>query len=318
MNLTCYQAINSANRWQYGTNQNFIPRLSNKDVDPTGCKHKSLPKSLNKFNAPTKLKHIYKGRHLSQNRDLRIDAAGGIRNLFLIERVISVPNNQGSPQKFVALFVQLALRQGAAVKVRGHTNHGFQAEDADPSKNSGSHGNGAKSLNCLLLVRIRLFNVSDSRIRWVFLMPQWEQSWRTGLNHQSRNSFAFKMCTSNALSAAAGKCLFLPHWNQSSQQQVIATQTGPGLVCEAPHQALTTQDTWWTQWLRSHPEQLMLEMLAGFEWTQWLFLLLLHNGKVQRDQVMPCGLNWPEWQQSKDPRSSDLKQGNMKQQRGTN
>ena len=93
MNLTCYQTIHSEIRRHYGTNQNFIPRPSNSDVCPTDCKHKSLPKSWNNLIAPTKLKHIYKGRHFSQHCELRIDVAGFIRNQILIERLLPVPNN---------------------------------------------------------------------------------------------------------------------------------------------------------------------------------------------------------------------------------
>ena len=80
MILTCEQTINSEIQRKNRTNQNFSPRPSNSDIYPIDCKHKSLPNSLNKLIAPTKLKHIHKGKHLSQHSELRIDVAGGIWN----------------------------------------------------------------------------------------------------------------------------------------------------------------------------------------------------------------------------------------------
>ena len=93
MILICDRTLHSVIRRQYGTNQNFILRPSSSDVYPTGFKLKPLPKSLNKLIAPTKLKDIYKGRYLSEHRELTIDVVGGIGDQILIERVLSVPNN---------------------------------------------------------------------------------------------------------------------------------------------------------------------------------------------------------------------------------
>ena len=79
-------------RGTHGTNQNFIARPSNADIDSTGCQDEPLPQTFNQLVTPAQLQYIDEGRNLGKHRKLRVSVSGIIRNQVLAERVFSVPN----------------------------------------------------------------------------------------------------------------------------------------------------------------------------------------------------------------------------------
>ena len=77
----------------HGTNQNFIARPDNADIDSTGCQDEPLPQTLNQLVTSAQLKYIDEGRNLGEHRKLWVSVSGRIRNQNFAERVFSVPNN---------------------------------------------------------------------------------------------------------------------------------------------------------------------------------------------------------------------------------
>ena len=80
-------------RGTQGTNQNFIARPGNADIDSTGCHDELSPQMLNQLVTSAQLKYIDEGRNLGEHRKLRVSVSGSIRNQIFAERVFSVPNN---------------------------------------------------------------------------------------------------------------------------------------------------------------------------------------------------------------------------------
>ena len=80
-------------RGTHGSNQNFIARPGNADIDSTDCQDEPLPQTLNQLVTSAKLKYIDKGRNLGEHRKLRVSVSGSIRNQTFAERVFSVPTN---------------------------------------------------------------------------------------------------------------------------------------------------------------------------------------------------------------------------------
>ena len=80
-------------RGAHGTNQHFIARPGNADIDSIGCQDEPLAQTLNQLVTSAQLKYIDEGRNLGEHRKLRVSVSGSIRNQILAERVFSVPNN---------------------------------------------------------------------------------------------------------------------------------------------------------------------------------------------------------------------------------
>ena len=80
-------------RGTHGTNQSFIARPGNADIDSTGCQDEPLPQTLNQLVTSAQLKYIDKGQNLGEHRKLRVSVSGSIWNQIFAERVFSVPNN---------------------------------------------------------------------------------------------------------------------------------------------------------------------------------------------------------------------------------
>ena len=80
-------------RGTHGTNQNFIARPGNADIDSTGCQDEPLPQTLNQLVTSAQLKYIDEGRNLSEHRKLRVSVSGSVRNQIFAERLFSASNN---------------------------------------------------------------------------------------------------------------------------------------------------------------------------------------------------------------------------------
>ena len=80
-------------RWTYVTNQNFLARPANADINSADRQDKPLPQTFNQLVTPAQLEYIDQGRNLGGQRKLRVNTSGSIRNQVLTERVFSVPNN---------------------------------------------------------------------------------------------------------------------------------------------------------------------------------------------------------------------------------
>ena len=67
-------------RGTHGTNQNFIPRPGDADIDSTGCQDEPPPQTLNQLVTSAPLEYIDEGRNLGEHRKLRVSVSGTIRN----------------------------------------------------------------------------------------------------------------------------------------------------------------------------------------------------------------------------------------------
>ena len=90
---TCYKEPTHTFRRTYGTNQNFIARPGNADIDSTGQQNDPFPQTLNQLVTSAQLEYIDEGRNLGEHRKLRVSVSGSIRSQIFAERLFSVPNN---------------------------------------------------------------------------------------------------------------------------------------------------------------------------------------------------------------------------------
>ena len=133
-------------RGTQGTNQNFIARPRNADIDSTGCQDEQLPQTLNQLVTSAQLKYIDKGRNLGEHRKLRVSVSGSIRNLR--GTAILCPEQLREPENFSHVASPAHLLSKAYHRTQWHANQESQAEAADPSQNFGSLEIGARLPNC--------------------------------------------------------------------------------------------------------------------------------------------------------------------------
>ena len=132
-------------RGTHGTNQNFIARPGNGDIDSTGCQDETLPQTLNQLVTSAQLEYIDEGRNLGEHRKLRVG-----------EHPESSPHGTGilcpeQPREPAELFHAVSPAHPlskACHRTQGHATQESQVGAADPSQNAGSLETGARPPNC--------------------------------------------------------------------------------------------------------------------------------------------------------------------------
>ena len=133
---TCDRAPTHMFRRTYRTNQNFIARPGNADINSARRQDKPLPQTFNQLVTPAQLGYIDQGRNLGEHRKLRVSVSGSIRNQVPTERVFSVSNNLGSLQSFLTLPLQLIFHQRLAIEPKDKPPRSLKSEPLIPRKMS--------------------------------------------------------------------------------------------------------------------------------------------------------------------------------------
>ena len=115
-------------RGTHGTNQNFIARPGNADIDSTGCEDEPFPQTLNQLVTSAQLEYIDEGRNIGEHKKLRVSVSGSIRNQVLMVRALSVPNNKRSPQNLFTLSLQIILCQRLAIEPKDTPPRSLKSE----------------------------------------------------------------------------------------------------------------------------------------------------------------------------------------------
>ena len=294
-------------------NQNLIARRGNSDVHSTGRQEKPLPKTFDQFIAPTLLKYINGRWNFHQQRKFGISVSGSIWNQVLSKRALPVQNNWGSPQNVVALTLKLVFSQKLAVKIKDTQSRRLKEEALIPHK-----------MPDPLKVPQNLWTAM-SQCRYIFLayaavkITQFCQS-VSGASHGKQHLLIslvvplhFKS-TFWALSSSKLACVcVLP--TGVSRVNNGKTWCRCALVYFVKHLIKL-----WQHKIYDEPKNYSVIRNSSGD-TNWSLVdpwvdfspLPPQNGKEK-----PADVLWPELQQTKDPRSTDVKQENLIPHYGVN
>ena len=117
-------------RGTHGTNQNFIARPVNADIDSTGCQDESLPQALNHLVTSAQLEYINEGRN---NPESNLHGTG-----------LLWPEQLGELAEFSHVASVANLQSEACRRTQGHATQESQVAAADLLQNAGSLETGAR------------------------------------------------------------------------------------------------------------------------------------------------------------------------------